>query len=222
MRCNVRGSLWRGCVAAIAVGTLALAGCSGDEVEPTPTPGASQTAGNGEPFKGSLGEYEIVPGGVGLPTRTGFDACPGVGLEPAPTERAVVTAPGPLRIDPATMPAGIDPQGVPTAFLCRGELAYASWAFFAQAGTPDANPGGSPVSITRERGNQPLIRGAPAAQWSEVILGGLPGVAVGPARPIESCFAAVYNPVTDVQTTVSADGAALELCLAVIEAVLKR
>lgn len=182
----------------------------------------SPSSNEPDQFKGRLNGYDIVPGGAGLPTRTGFDACPVVGMEPPPpgTDREVVTSPGPLRIDPETMPAGIVAKDIVSAFLCRGDLAEVSWSFFAQPGTPGANPGGSPVFVFRERGNSPIIRGAQRSQWSEMTMGGLAGVAVRPNKAIEPCFAAVYNPATDVQTTVSGDGAQLDLCLKVIEAVV--
>lgn len=213
----------------VVVAVLAFAGSiacsedgkSGQSGTATVVP-PSPTSGDPEPFKGRFSGYEIVPGGAGLPTRTGFDACPIVGMEPPPpgTEREVVTAPGPLRIDPAKMPAGVIARDTVSAFLCRGELAEVFWSFFAQPGTPGANPGGSPVFVFRQRGNQPIIHGAPTAQWSEVTIGGLPAIAARPNRPVEACFAAVYNPATGVQTTVNGDGAQIDLCLKVIEAVV--
>lgn len=179
------------------------------------------------PFSGEFNGYQIAPGGEGKVERTAYDLCPGVGLDAAAPDKllATVTAPGPLRIDPQSLPVGVRSRDLPGAFLCHGELALAYWLFHAEAGTVDVNPGGSPLSINRIRGQEPVIHSAPEDRWVAVTIGGLPAVV---ARPIVTvgdeqfgaCFAAVYNPDSDVFTTVSAHAANAEFCIAVMAAVV--
>lgn len=222
--------------AAVAIVTAAsVVGCvfNGEDQEaPASTPTATPSALPGgtpepaTPFRGTLNGYEIVPGGQGVVERSPFDLCPGVGLTGAPGEEvAAITAPGPLRIDPSVLPAGVEPLGLPDVFLCRGELAIATWPFHIEAGTPDVNPGGGMLSVHRIRGRDPIIHSAPRDRWAEVTIGGLDALVARPPvsgdRPVGNCFAALYDSATDVYTTVSGEAANAEFCIAVMGAVVQ-
>ncbi len=222
--------------AAVAIVTAAIVvGCvfgGEDQEAQAPTPTATPSALPGgtpelvTPFRGTVNGYEIVPGGQGVVERSPYDLCPGVGLSGAPGEEvATITAPGPLRIDPSVLPAGVEPLGLPDVFLCRGELAIVMWIFQIEAGTPDVNPGGGALSVHRVRGRDPIIHSAPRDRWAEVTIGGLDALVARPPvsgdRPVGDCFAALYDPATDVYTTVSGHGANAEFCIAVMEAVVQ-
>ena len=227
--------------AAVAIAMAALAvGCvfNGEDQEApasTPTAGtpsatATSTPGStlepSTPFRGTLNGYEIVPGGQGVVERSPYDLCPGVGLSGAPGEElATVIAPGQLRIDPAVLPAGVQPLGLPEVFLCRDDLVIVMWVFHIEAGARDVNPGGGSLVVFRVRGRDPIIHSAPRDHWAEVTIGGVAALVARPPvsgeRPVGNCFAALYDPATGTYTTVSADGANAEFCVAVMEAVVQ-
>lgn len=178
-----------------------------------------------QPFRGELNGLEIDPYWQG---RTGFELCPGTGLEPAPprAEISVATAPGPLRVDPESMPPGVVPSNVPDVFLCGEELFEIAWTFAVSPGTPDVNEGGSGLLVHRIRGREPITYGSPRERWSESTVNDVPVVV---SRPIVSlgskqfggCFLAGYNPETDVLTTISGLAANEGFCLQVAAAVMK-
>jgi len=179
-------------------------------------------------FTGTLNGYEINPGGVGRKERTAFDMCPGVGLsDPAPGRLLpTVTGPGPLRIDPRTLPEGVVPTDGPYAFLCRDNPAITYWLFHVDAGTPHANPGGSDLSIHRNVGRDPVTHAAPRDRWSAVTIAGLPAVVASPIvsigdKQFGDCFVALYDPRSDVFTTVSAGAANAEFCTSVMEVLVR-
>lgn len=176
-------------------------------------------------FRGELNGLRIDPDWEG---RTGFDFCPGTGMEPAAprTEIETVAAPGPLQIDPKALPAGIVPTSAPEAFLCRGALTQDSWTFTVAPGTPDVNEGGSNLFIARFRGLEPIAHPGPAERWRPAMVNGLPAVvldsivSVG-TKQFGGCFAAVYDQERDVMTTVNAGAANGPFCQRIAEVVAK-
>jgi hypothetical protein len=182
---------------------------------PTPQPAFFEAP---PPFVGDLSGYHIDVTAQG---RTPFDACPGVGLNPPPPGQAIATVSvGPLRIEPSRLPASLTATDPPEVFLCRGEVAQVGWTFHIAPGSPNANAGGGSAFISRVRGLAPIQHGASQAQWTAVTVGGLPAVLARPAATIGSCFVAVYQPETDVLTTVQAAGAEALFCMALVEAAI--
>ena len=176
------------------------------------------------PFRGVLNGFEIVPGGEGQAERTALEVCPETGLaSPDPRELVpIVAAPGPLQVDPEAIGLDISAEELPTAFLCKGELAIVIWPLFAAPGTADVNPGGSPVIVKRIHGRDTVIHSAPKHRWLETTVNGLPALVSGPIvstgeTQFGSCFATVYSDETGTMTSVSAPAADSDFCLAVIE-----
>jgi hypothetical protein len=56
--------------------------------------------------------------------------------------------------------------------------------------------------------------------WTAVTVAGLPAILAQPPSAIAVCYVAVYEPGTDVLTTVSATGAQGAFCVTVAEALL--
>lgn len=177
------------------------------------------------PFRGELNGLQIDPDWEG---RSGFDFCPGTGMEPAAprTEIETVAAAGPLQIDPKALPAGIVPTSVPEAFLCRGALAQDSWTFTVAPGTPEVNEAGSSLFVARIKGLEPINQGGSAQRWSSATISGrravvLDSVVSVGTKQFGGCFAAVYDDATDVLTTVSAGAANGPFCARIAEVVVK-
>lgn len=174
-------------------------------------------------FTGVLNGISVDPDWKG---RTGFDVCPEVGLAPVAPGILLdtVAAPGPLQIDPGSMPPGITPVQQPHAFACRGILAEVTWQFHVEAGTPHANPGGGAVIIRRVHGNIPVAHSASTDRWETATIGGQSAVVVKPIvevgeKQFGECVAAWYDPKTDVFSTITGVAANAEFCIAVAEAV---
>ena len=177
-------------------------------------------------FVGKLNGYTIDPESPG---RTAYDVCPGTGLWQVDPRKAgdFIAAPGPLQINPRDLPPS---AGETTnlddlvAFTCGGSLAEVSRGFIVKPG-PGEQYGGRLV-IARATGNDPVFWSAPQERWRPVQIDGLPAVV---SRPIVSagtkqfgaCFLAIYQPKTNVRTTVWADGGHEAFCIAVAEAVIK-
>lgn len=175
-------------------------------------------------FVGELNGFTIDPAMEG---RSPYEICPGEGLHPPrPGEEFAALKEGPLQIDPALLPDGIEREGhYPDSFLCRDELVLALWTFDIRPGTPGANAGGGGVNILRSRGLERVVREAPADRWSATTIAGYRAIVSGPIVAIGdkqygSCYAAVYQPDSDVMTVVSAT-ANEQFCISVVEAVLR-
>jgi len=176
-------------------------------------------------FVGTLNGYVIDPAAKG---RTGFEVCPGTGMEPVRNDVLldVVSAPGPLRINPASFPEGVSSLTQPDAFLCGAELGQVSWILHVAAGTPNVNVGGSDLTIGRIRGNDILTHTAPEERWTAVQINGQPAVGTGPIVVVGEalyggCFLAIHERDSDVLTTVQAGAARLEFCITLAEAVIE-
>lgn len=176
-------------------------------------------------FVGTLNGYTIDPS---APGRTAYDVCPGTGLwqvDPWNAD-ALVTAPGPLRIDPRLLPASVGETTNLDAFTCGGSLAEVTRSFRVKPGAAGVNEGGGALVIGRVTGNDPVFWAAPQERWGPAQINGLPAVV---SRPIVSagtkqfgvCFVAVYEPRTNVRTTVASDGGNEAFCKAVAEAVIR-
>lgn len=174
-------------------------------------------------FVGTLDGYTINPA---APERTAYEVCPGTGLEqPAAAKIAeTVGAPGPLQIDPNSLPTSVGPTTGTDAWACKGNLTMASRSFRLTPGAEGVNEGGGSLFISRVTGNNPVVWAAPQERWKAIKINGLPAVV---SRPIVSagtkqfgdCFLAVYQPATDVLTTVWAAAANEAFCTAVAEGV---
>lgn len=176
-------------------------------------------------FVGTLNGYTIDPA---APERSAYDVCPGVGLDQAypSTADGLVAAPGPLRIDPSSLPALLGEMTRTDAWACKGNLTMVSRSFRLKPGAEGVNEGGGSLQIFRAIGNDPVGWAAPQERWNAIQVNGLPAVV---SRPIVSvgtkqfgdCFVAVYEPRTDVKTTVWGAAANESVCLAVAEAVIQ-
>jgi hypothetical protein len=147
-------------------------------------------------FEGSLNGYDIDPDWKG---RSAIEVCPPDGLRsPAPgTELETVSAEGPLQILPTDFGFTAEALEPPYAFLCGEDLTVVYWAFRVPAGTPDVNPGGSDLLITRSRGIEPLNRAAPEDRWHIITIDGHPAVASDPVVAAgDSNSGAVTQPCT--------------------------
>lgn len=177
-------------------------------------------------YSGLLNGFTIDPGWHG---KSAYDVCPGTGLEAARSPRETVSAPGPLQIEPSVLPGGVSATSftpLPDAWLCKGEPVQFGWSLSVEAGTPDVNPGGSALYISRIRGREPVIHAAPKERWSTTTVAGSPAIVSSPIvvagdKQFGACFVAVYQEQTDVMTTVLASAANDPFCLRVAEAVLK-
>jgi hypothetical protein len=174
-------------------------------------------------FVGELNGLQIDPASKG---RSALEICPPTGLDlpPPGTTVEVATQLGPLQLDPARMPAGVKPVGLPGVFVCGPDVAQVYWNFEYPAGTPGVNPGGGAINVSRMRGQEPVIHAAPQDRWLATRVAGMPAVASPPIitvnnKSVGTCFVAVYDPETDVLTTVLA-GESLEFCLAVAKEVV--
>ena len=176
-------------------------------------------------FVGTLNGYTIDPA---APERTGLDVCPGTGLEPLhpSTAAAMLSAPGRLQIDARVLPASVGEASLIDAFTCGADLAIVIRGFHLKPGAEGVNEGGGSLQIFRSTGNGPVVWAAPQERWKAIQVNGLPAIV---SRPIVSvgtkvfgdCFVAVYEPRTDVKTTVWGAAANESVCLAVAEAVIQ-
>ena len=179
----------------------------------TPTPLPSPTP---EPiFVGEINGVRIDPNDPGL---TAFDVCPGTGMSSPPpaTFEQVATAPGPLQIDPNRLPPGITSLAPPDVFLCKGAPAQIAWIFTIAAGTPNVNPGGGSLTISRIAAKSRVASSGPASNWQPVSIGQAHGAVLrgsNPASPrFPSCVLALYNPQDNVTTEVFAPTGNSDFC----------
>lgn len=188
-------------------------------VAPIPTPAAPPP-----PFIGTLNGIAIDPT---KDTGNGFDACPGTGLttpSSVPEIESLVFGTGPLRIDPARLPAGATRINAPDVFLCKGEVFSAAAYFILAPGTANVNPGGGGLDITRLSRFDYVRFSAPASSWSATTIGGQPAVTALVTLPTGaiSCFTAVVDHSTGHATFVFAHAAANKsVCESVAEGQLR-
>lgn len=175
-------------------------------------------------FVGKLNGYTIDSA---APERTAYDVCPGTGLWQIDPREAgqVVAAVGPLRIEPLSLPSSVGETSFLDAFRCGENLATVSWGFHLKPGGDGVNGGGALV-IGRATGNDPVFWSAPQERWRPIQINGLPAVVSRPiisagTKQFGACFLAIYQPKTNVRTTVWADGGHEAFCIAVAEAVIK-
>lgn len=170
------------------------------------------------PFVGTLNGLSIDPSWRG---RTPLELCPSGTMAPAPlgTAETVTRAVGPLRIDPARLPAGTVSVVMPDAFLCDGALARVSWAL--RVPTPQGPPG-APVFISKIRGLEPIQQTAPTGAWQAIAIKGHAGVGfAGMDSPAGHCWVGLYDDSSDVFTTVSAErGGTLTTCIDIASALI--
>lgn len=176
-------------------------------------------------FVGELNGFTIDPAMEG---RSPYEICPGQGLHPPrPGEEfAAVVAEGPLQIDPAELPEGTEPHGPPSSFFCGEDVATVVWVFRVRAGTPGVDEGGTLLEVARVRGMERVNHSAPGERWAAATIVGeravvsKPVIAVG-GKVVGSCYVAVYQPETDVMTSVLALSASEEFCISVAETMLR-
>ena len=174
------------------------------------TSGLTPPAGASEAFEGELAGITTTKTPV---DRSPFDICAG-GLDqlPVPQARAIASQPGGrLAVDPARLPAGLSVSDIsaPDVFVCGSEAVSVVELLRVLPGTPNFNPGGGTVIVMREGFGPPQLRaGAPRDRWRLVDVGGVTGVVEdpvggrGPGR--EGCRAALWNPDTEVFTSIDA------------------
>ena len=181
---------------------------------PTPTPIPAVTP---QPvFVGEINGVRVDPNDPGL---TAFDVCPGTGmsLPPPGTFEQFATAPGPLQVDPSRLPPGITSLEIPAVFLCQGAPAQIAWIFTIAAGTPNVDPGGGSLTISRLAAKSRVASSGPAANWQPISFGQVNGALLrgsNPASPqFPGCLLALYNAQTNVTTEVLAPTGNTDFCM---------
>lgn len=178
-------------------------------------------------FTGILNGLAVDPD---WPGRSALEFCPGDGglrrAEPDVYLSIAVESPD-TGVNPTDLPDGVMPLSSPDVFLCGDNIAQLSWVFSVAEGTPHVNEGGSNLYIGRTKGKDPIIHAAPSSRWQPVNIEGLAAVLAGPIvksgiKQYGSCFVAMYDPTTDIMTSVLATAANEEFCVAVAESVVQR
>lgn len=104
-------------------------------------------------------------------------------------------------------------------YLCDGEPVIVNQSFSIHVGTADVAPGGGgTLFVRRHHGETPIDQAAPADRWETFDVNGLPAVAARAHERFGACFIAVWDPSTQVMTTIHATTGFDPFCRRIAEA----
>lgn len=222
-------------VSAVAVAAI-VARAAGDSM-PSPRPSAAGTIDQPTrapdprvsttteaPFEGFLAGIQIMPK---VDDINPFEICPGVGLEPLPVPqaRAAVTDGGLYSINLGVLPSGVSLSEVvaPDVWTCRGVPVSVFATFTVEPGTPDVNPGGGSVLVSRTSEPPQLGRSYPRSAWTEVTFGSRSAVILSTPTGSsgEGCLGAYWDEPHKVFTSLYAFTGEARFCETMLRAVVE-
>jgi hypothetical protein len=215
----------------VAAGAFILSQRGGDAEQASPEPSAQIVLPTHTPtptpepsFVGEINGISIDPG---WPGRSALEACPpdGMTLPDAGTFEEVVTASGPLQVDPGRLPLGLATSIELNVFLCKGSPGQVAWLFSIPPNTRNVNPGGGSFFIHRFIGKEPVQQAGPRTRWSEVTIAGHPGVVLSLPNPVgrdtPGCHLTFYDAGTDAMSQVMATTANNDFCIEIARALFE-